>query len=146
MALPGLEEHAHPGAKLLSQGWHFRTDTIPLGANTYHQLSAEPSHHVTTDPWAETVGGSLVHEHFPGAVLQWSGGGPGSGYKKGEIAMVETAPSHSHQGVASALYGMGRSMARLKPQHSSERTPEGDAWARSVSKRYGGRVPKVNTF
>jgi hypothetical protein len=56
-------------------------------------------------------------------------------------------PSHErHKGIASVLYGMGREMARVKPRHSIERTTAGDKWAKEVSKKYGGKVPKKNVL
>ena len=58
--------------------------------------------------------------------------------------MVETAPAHVRKGLATSLYGVGRTMARIKPKHSVIRTEEGDTWARTTTAKYGGRVPKKN--
>jgi hypothetical protein len=44
--------------------------------------------------------------------------------------------------LATALYGIGRTMARVKPRHSTDRTSEGDVWAPKASAKYGGPVPR----
>jgi hypothetical protein len=117
MALPGLEEHAHPGAVHLAQGYRFRVET-------------------NTDPQNRT--GFSLYAFNPqkrmAAELHW-------GSVRGRIGWVE---AHERgKGLASALYGMGRTMASVKPQHSPVRSRSGDKWAKAVSKRYGGRVPKM---
>jgi hypothetical protein len=45
------------------------------------------------------------------------------------------------EGIATGMYNHAVA-AGLNPVHSTQRTPEGDAWARKV----GGDVPKTNTY
>jgi len=54
-----------------------------------------------------------------------------------EILGVDISPEHRRKGVATEMWNMGQGL-RPKPKHSSDRTDEGDAWARSV----GGRLPR----
>ena len=115
MALPGMEEHSHPGALHLAQGYHF--DTY-VGKQAVRVRAKHP----------DIVQGAA-------ASLRWD-------KSSGEIGGVGTRESHQHQGLATALYGMGRTMTRVKPQHSPIRTDEGDAWALKASAKYGGRIPK----
>lgn len=123
MALPGMEEHSHPGARALSQGFHFTVGHWGSDGN-YGEIGA-------------------VHEDWGDqnvAELNWrqkNHSGP-----KGEITWVHTNPEHQGQGLATALYGIGRTMARVKPKHSTDRSDEGEAWAPKASAKYGGRVPK----
>jgi len=140
MALPGMEEHAHPGTPLLAKGYHFKAEKLDFSDE---DTSAD-------DPDSEAASltayrpGENPQEHEPVGELTWrskeTNTSGGSHFPRGEIAWVESR--EPKQGIASALYGMGRQMAAVKPEHSAYRTPEGDDWAPRVSAKYGGRVPK----
>ena len=134
MAFPGMEEHAHPGAKALAEGYSFHFNAVP-------------------DPTTKTRNAHLLELSLqkpgepPASTLNWVDlKQPDFELGPGEISMVETRPGEEGKGLASALYGVGRTMARIKPRHSTKRTQSGDRWARSVSQKYGGRVPKKNTL
>lgn len=117
MALPGMEEQAHPGAVYLKQGYSFDTH---VGGPTVRLRAKHPT----------AIQGAA-------ASLRWSS-------SSGEIEGVGTRVSHQGKGLATALYGMGRTMTKRKPQHSPIRTAEGDAWAPKASAKYGGRIPKMS--
>lgn len=55
----------------------------------------------------------------------------------GEISSIDVDPDQRRKGVASGMYAAGRAYADLhgvsEPRHSDDRSPEGDAWAKSVS-------------
>jgi hypothetical protein len=155
MALPGLEEHSHPGARVLAQGFRFEHHDEDVGASSgqdahSHSLLVVPH----TDATQRLVHGLDAHHYgLPysenpkaAANLMWASGrdSPRNGLSSGEIGMVETAPGHTRKGLATSLYGVGRTMARIKPKHSVVRTREGDKWARTTTAKYGGRVPKKN--
>ena len=122
MALPGMEDISpNPAAPHLARGYH-----VVAGHDPYD--------------------GSFLQIRKPGtagARLDWSTL-PLSNRTRpsGEIQMVKTGPGEERQGLATALYGIGRTMARVKPQHSVVRTRRGDSWALKASASYGGRVPK----
>lgn len=126
LSFPGLEGQAHPGAKLLAEG-------------TVHHFSAQS--------WAQRggpAGAGLYARNSQGEMLgrlDWMTD-PAS---KGEIANVETSAERGGRGkgIATALYGMGRQLASVKPQHSGIRTSEGSGWARHVSRIHGGKVPPL---
>lgn len=63
--------------------------------------------------------------------------------ESGEIMSLEVKNQHRRKGVATSLYNYAHQVASEKklaaPRHSATRTPEGDAWAKSV----GGNVPKL---
>lgn len=144
MALPGMEDVSpNPMAHLLTKGYtveHMMNSTSGMHTLALHHPEAK----------TEYVTG------FPGdvAALTWAGSAKEmprhmayhyrGGYSPGEIAMVQ---SHTQgQGHATALYGVGRKLTRVKPRHSVERTHEGDRWAKIATEIHGGRVPKKNTL
>lgn len=58
---------------------------------------------------------------------------------------VQVVPEHRRKGVATSLWNEGQRLASENakipaPKHSTDRTDDGDAWARSV----GGRLPRRN--
>jgi hypothetical protein len=118
MALPGMEEHAHPGATLLSQGYRFEPEEnqYAIRIHAYDDYSSSKN---------------------PAASLSW--------WKPkdfgGEIQMVETRGEHRGRGLANALYGMGRDLSNVKPEHSPDRTAQGNYFAFAASKKFGGKVP-----
>lgn len=63
--------------------------------------------------------------------------------KTGELKNIYVEPNYRRQGIATALWSEGRKIAQsqkgvVAPQHSSDRTDEGDAWAQST----GDRLPQ----
>lgn len=129
MALPGMEEHAHPGAMHLAQGHIFHANRTDDSV----QLTVGPA-----NPRASTGTASLTWATKPIAGDNW----PGNTYKRGEIKMVETPPRSRRKGLASSLYGIGRQMASVPPEHSASRSDMGDKWAPAVTEKYGGHVPE----
>jgi hypothetical protein len=59
-----------------------------------------------------------------------------------DISWINAHPDHRGEGIATAMYGVGRTMARVKPRHSNDRTEDGDVWAPKSAARYGGPVPR----
>jgi GNAT superfamily N-acetyltransferase len=123
MALPGMEQHAHPGAVHLAQGYRFET------SGEYPMIVAKKGD--------EKAGYLSWRGHDDrGSSAAEKGPRPA-----GEITMVKTEPEHQRKGLASAMYGMGRQLATQPPEHSTIRTPKGDKWAKAVTKKHGGSVP-----
>ena len=120
MALPGTEHLSHPGAHLLSQGYQFTSGVHADRNELILHRPTRPSNHVSYMLWDK-----------PG----------GFGNAGGEIGMVHTKDAYLKKGLASTLYGMARRMGSEPIHHSSTRTPEGDAFAHSSAKRWGGVVP-----
>jgi hypothetical protein len=153
MALPGLEEHGHPGARVLAQGFRFEHQTKNIGGNPdakEHTLALVPH-----SKGQQRLVHGLDAQHYglpyhdnpkTAASLSWASGkdAPRIGLSSGEIGMVETADGHKGKGLATSLYGVGRQMARIKPRHSTSRTKDGQQWAQKATDKYGGRVPKKN--
>jgi GNAT superfamily N-acetyltransferase len=108
-----------------------------LGRQFSYQMSFTPSdmgeHHKVTARLGETRVG----------FMKWD---PDNGV----IKDIQVHPEHRRKGVATAMWNFAQSQVKPQtpgvdyaddvkaPQHSTERTPEGDAWAKSV----GGRIPK----
>ena len=74
----------------------------------------EPSHH-----WSMTIDGEVVSELWVDIAT-------------GEIANVETKSGHQGNGYASALYRAAAAEIDIFHAPVGHRTPEGDAFARSV--------------
>jgi len=55
--------------------------------------------------------------------LEWSA-------DTGEIKDVNVTPEHQRKGLATAMFNKAKTITPVK--HSAVRTPEGDAWAKSV--------------
>jgi hypothetical protein len=60
-----------------------------------------------------------------------------------QVRNIDVAPAVQRQGVATGMWNEGQRLAAENsripaPKHSTQRTNEGDAWARSV----GGRLPR----
>jgi GNAT superfamily N-acetyltransferase len=53
------------------------------------------------------------------------------------IGNIFVAPDHRRKGVGTAMLNYAKQLG-VVPKHSSNRTPEGDAWAKAV----GGDLPK----
>ena len=130
MALPGMEEHAHPGAKVLAQGYRFVRGRNR--ENSVRVLKLNKGHDTVSGlAWGDDEGSHGMYD---------------DPHRKGEIVMVHTDDAHRRQGLASTTYAVARQMARVKPQHSDERTPEGNAWAHAVTKKHGGRKPSRDYY
>lgn len=86
---------------------------------TSDQGERKPRHVITTYHGDKKVG-----------ELNWFG-------TTGMVHHVDVEPDHARHGVATAMWQWGQEMTP-KPKHSSERTTQGDAWARSV----GGPLPR----
>lgn len=142
-AMPGMENLSHPGAALLSQGYLFDHESQPFqnlngdsrpGAGSHHFLNVmtPEGHHAGSMSWTEGNEKRVIGSRW--------------GHSPGEISGIEVSSDHQGRGIATAMYGIGRQMARVKPRHSTARTGEGDAWARTTTDRFGGQVPKKNTL
>lgn len=142
-ALPGMEEHAHAGAKHLAQGYRFEMETAhkvkPSRTDHTHELRA------------------VAHDGRLASRLEWSGSEDDYGSYPGEIGSVksyayddvfggevdrrarslEGVTSHKGRGLASALFEMGHDPNVYTgndtvPLHSPVRTSDGYNWSDSV--------------
>lgn len=62
------------------------------------------------------------------------------GKTTGHVRSIDVEPEHRRQGVATQLWSQAHELASQTrgvrpPRHSTERTNDGDAWARTVSRR-----------
>lgn len=104
MALPGMEEQSHPGAKLLAQGYAFRTHSTDMGGGQMqHEINAvHPD--LEGDARAITPHMTFGLDKGVASSLNWAGSGYRSGDESpGEIGMVETGRGLEHQGLATTL-------------------------------------------
>jgi len=64
----------------------------------------------------------------------------------GKVQSIQVEPEHRRKGVATAMWEHAQGLAEQgkvpKPKHSSDRSDQGDAWAKSV----GGRRPRRVEF
>lgn len=58
--------------------------------------------------------------------------------KTNRIESVRVDPSHQRRGIATEMFNVAIQRLGKEPKHSSDRSDEGDAWARSV----GGTLPR----
>lgn len=76
--------------------------------------------------------GSMHWYHSPGSKF-------GHERKPGEISTVEVMPDYRRQGVASAMYEHAKGNYSPVPLHTStDMTPQGKKWAKSVGGDYVG--------
>jgi GNAT superfamily N-acetyltransferase len=68
-------------------------------------------------------------KYGPVAHFEWSA-------DTGEIKDVKVEPEHQRKGLATAMFNKAKTITPVR--HSNVRTPEGDAWAKSV----GGNRPE----
>jgi GNAT superfamily N-acetyltransferase len=61
----------------------------------------------------------------------------------GVVNGIEVDPEHRRKGVATAMWDYAQKHASVKPRHSPSRTPEGDAWAKSLGT---GHYYPVSTY
>ena len=63
--------------------------------------------------------------------------------RSGRVFDIQVHPDHRRQGLASHMWDLAQQVSKEArtpaPQHSPERTPDGDAWAKAV----GGKLPAV---
>lgn len=137
-ALPGMENVSHPGAALLKQGYHFEHHSIPAD---HFDPAARGSHHVIEA--ISPIGTQAAELNWPDTKQPSNSYGKGLG--QGEISWAGTEAPYRGQGIATTLYGIGRTMARVKPRHSKLRSEAGDAFAAKSAAQYGGRLPKKQT-
>ena len=102
---------------------HEYVNPIQFGYDNPDFGTAKPMHRIT----AMTGGSSL-------GTMIWN---------SSSIRNINVNPGQERRGVATAMWHEGHRMAEEnaripKPKHSTQRTREGDAWARSV----GGRLPR----
>jgi ribosomal protein S18 acetylase RimI-like enzyme len=111
---------------------------------SHRALNPEQFHYVFKKATPREMGGSSHHE-----VRAYGGGGATNvgmimwHHKTGEIGNIATSPEVRRQGIATAVYRHAQGIAAetrgvRPPRHSSDRTGEGEAWARSL----GERLPK----
>lgn len=132
MALPGMEEHAHPGASTLAQGYRFehsqgRSSNSRNGGVMRHTLSAVPDGgHSQWDGVSDLTWASSHHPYtYPG-----------------EIEGVFTNKDHQRRGLARSLFRVAREMdfgQDTVPVHSPDRSPQGQKWSSAVG---GPRPPR----
>ena len=91
-----------------------------------HHMPTEKYHHVD----AYSSGGEKVGS------MRWAAQRTSAG-PAGEIVELRTNPEARRQGVATGMFGYGQSFD-VAPKHSSSRTPEGNAFAKST----GTAMPK----
>ena len=143
MALPGLEEHAHAGAPILAQGLR-----IEHRVADNHDLTNMAGTHTLAAVDDSTEYSERAAPHLrTAAKLTWNAGtekDTNAGYKRGEITGVFTQERQRQKGIATQLYGVGRTMMKNvpKPEHSPTRTPDGDKFAEKSSGKYGGKIPR----
>lgn len=139
MALPGMEELSHPGAKVLAANpdgmfFHQGPDEYSKNASISFGLENGESY----DDNAE----AMRKDYIGVANMKWNAGPkrePGP-VERGEIENIHVDSAYRRQGIGTAMWGIGRQMLPyVKPQHSVDRTEKGDAWAKSV----GGKLPKI---
>ena len=136
-ALPGMEEGAHPTAKLLTKGYSFHLSS----AQKYRYDHMEHVHTLSAE-----------HESLPGheaAGLDWAGSKDEGSYYPGEIKLVQTANRHLHRGLATALYqtAVGTNLGKdTRPVHSPTLTDDGQAWSQKVGGyRFDPQAERSNT-
>jgi len=158
-ALPGMEEHAHPGARHLAKGVSFHTShdftyNTPPGEEEKWRQYRQPHSHMM---YASGQHGETLGE------LHWAGSGQQrksehSGHYPGEITWVQSKrpltknnptgaiyePTKSgnwrkarnpHKGLMTDMLKMAHGMnfgQSTVPVHSPDRTREGEEWATKV--------------
>lgn len=117
----------------------FKADPDEPGGRGYHTVEVWHPEHVGTE-WAQArpqerdryTGSSADPGHRPIGSISWH-------HRTGEILGMHVVPEHQRQGVATAMHRHAHELAAtsgvVHPEHSSYRTPAGDAWARSTGER-----------
>ena len=150
MAIPGMEEHAHPGAHLLTQGHMFSATTTNsenvLALHVHDAADVDTSHVLHSPkgylPTKELYNHTPMEPQFnkrEHSRLTWDDRAHND---VGEITGAYTDNvAHQSKGLATTLYGMGRKLGRTMPEHSDERSEAGSRFARASSRVHGGYVP-----
>jgi GNAT superfamily N-acetyltransferase len=92
----------------------------------YHHQPSEKTHQVTAYNGNETVG-----------YLRWAAQRM-TGTRPGEILALRVRPDVRRQGIATEMFGRSQQFEQAA-KHSSSRSPEGSAFAKST----GTRMPKL---
>lgn len=116
-----------------------------------HPVGFDPTHpDYKPDTWVTDIVhvGPVIDTSLPQGgrrvgFLEWekTNGAPAS-----EILMVEVDPEHRRKGLATEAYRRSQEVALASegripiPIHSSWRTDEGDAWAKSIGDRLPSRI------
>jgi len=146
-ALPGMEEHAHPGARHLKSGVMFHHETT-AGRDIEDPSFHNPGEHrhwlfahrmgAAFDP-SKHIGNALGH-------IQWAGEHDQHSFYPGEIQYIERQYGGEHRrGLMTDLYKMGHEVnfgQSTVPTHSPTRTPEGERWSKNV----GGPRPERKDY
>lgn len=135
-SLPGMEDHAESPAlaHALAKGYTFSAE-----ARTSRPYPGAPEH----------TSGNVIVGHGPHdldvAHLYWNAGNERDfQLPAGAVGMVETDVDHQRQGLGEAMWDLARTgRYGRKVRHSTDRSREGDAYARGLqAKGKGGLVPK----
>lgn len=152
-ALPGMEEHAHPGARHLPSGvmFHHETekgtyDPAYYGFNRQGNKKMGPKTAHIERLYAHKMGGDFDPErHHANALghMEWAGQHDQDTTYPGEIKYIERGHgTERRKGLMTDLYRIGTTMnvgQSTVPVHSHNRTPEGEAWSAKV----GGPRPEA---
>jgi hypothetical protein len=161
-ALPGMEEHAHPGARHLAKGVSFHTSTDytyrpPAGSTDWRQHKQAYGHMLyASGKKGETLGelhwaGQAAHRplgkpagsggHYPGEITwveskraRTKANPTGAAYIPTKSGNWRKAPN-PHKGLMTDMFHMAHGMQfgqSTVPVHSADRTREGEAWATKV--------------
>jgi hypothetical protein len=101
-----------------------------LSPNQFHQFKG---YDLLVNPGDESHNVEAYKEKYgPIGHFEWAA-------DTGKVLDIKVTPEHQRQGLATKMWDLAHNSGLTKPVHSSERTPEGDAWAKSV----GGKLPAV---
>ena len=141
MALPSMEEHAHPGAHLLTQGYTFETRNPTSSNHATHLKVYHPENdQYLTDAgkWAQPTGylnwtlkrhQDRIHKDY---------------HEPGEIGMIEVKGNSQGRGIASTMIKVASEMTAVPPESSAHRTEYGEALANSRTMQdYAAKKGKV---
>lgn len=131
-SLPGLEDHAESPAlaRALTRGYSFSGEHGHVEARAADDLEPDRDLSMPTTNAAD---------------LWWNATNKKDGaLHPGTVGLVETHADHRRQGLGEAMWDLARTgQFGRRPRHSTDRSPEGDAYARGLqAKGKGGLVPK----
>lgn len=128
-AIPGMEEHAHAGARHLAQGYRFGFGRAKDGYRKPREDAwSMEAHHEDVPAWSDP--GSAVSD------ITWADKKATGAAYPGEIEYVTTSlTKHKGKGLPSAMFKMANTLNMGQdtiPVHSPVRTPEGLGWSNKV--------------